>query len=67
MRLIQCRYLHVYEWSQLVQDGLRAIVQELIRVGHIVHVDLDSGLHWRIRPPAERLTAEPQSHPVVNY
>lgn len=60
-------YLHVYVWSELVQDRLRSIVQELIRVRHIVHVDFDSRLDGGIRPPAKRLAPESQCDPVVNY
>lgn len=58
--------LHIDVRPQLVQLRLRAVVQELVGIGHVVHVDADDRLHRRLRPPAERLAADAQRHPLID-
>lgn len=48
-------YSHINVRPQFVDDRLRAVVEELIGVRHVVDVDLDRGNHRRLRPPPERL------------
>lgn len=48
-------YLRVHVRSQLIHDGLGAVVEELIRVGDVVDVDPYHGRHRGLRPPPKGL------------
>lgn len=41
-------HLHIDIWPQFVQLGLGAVVQELIGIGHVVHIDADYRLDRRL-------------------
>lgn len=59
-------YLHVNIWAKFVQYRLGTVVQELVRIGDVVDEDPDDGLNWGPRPPAERLSAYPERHLMVD-
>lgn len=58
--------LSVDEGPQLLQDGLVAVVEEGVRVGHVVDVDAHHRAHWGFTPPVERHRAVAQHDLLVD-
>lgn len=59
-------YSHVNVGPQFVELWLRSVVQELIRIGHVVYVDPNDRLDRWLGPPAKRLAADAQRYPLID-
>lgn len=59
-------YVPVHIGSHLIDNGLGAIAEEIIGIGHIVHVQTNAGLYRRLGPPVEGLRAGSQSNNAIH-
>lgn len=60
------RYLPVHIGSHLIDNGLGAIAEEIIGIGHIVHIQTNAGLYRWLCPPIEGLRTGSQSYHTIH-